>query len=124
MPSYLQKTGHIDGRLPAPEIVAAAADLTRHMLNADPKRLIHSEAVARRAESFTLTVDLQSAPLLVAAAWVHDIVTHPRYATRAFIRSTALATCRASAGHQHSATWSPTIPGRVSSPESSSSTGD
>jgi hypothetical protein len=50
MPSYLQKTGHIDGRLPAPEIVAAAADLTRHMLNADPKRLKHSEAVARRAD--------------------------------------------------------------------------
>jgi hypothetical protein len=60
MPSYLQKTGHIDGRLPAPEIVAAAADLTRHMLNADPKRLIHSEAVARRAESFTLTTSLRT----------------------------------------------------------------
>jgi len=50
MPSYLQKTGPIDGRLPAPEIVAAAADLTRHMLNADPKRLKHSEAVARRPD--------------------------------------------------------------------------
>jgi hypothetical protein len=106
MPSYLQKTGHIDGRLPAPEIVAAAADLTRHMRGSQTTHTQRSRRSTRRIFH------------------PHDIATHPRYATRAFIRSTALATCRASGGHQHSATWSPTIPGRVSSPESSSSTGN
>jgi len=55
------------------KMVAAAADLTRHTLDADLNRLKHSEAVARRAEFFTITVDPESAPLLVAAAWLHDI---------------------------------------------------
>jgi predicted hydrolase (HD superfamily) len=66
MSSYLQaeKTSRI---------VAAAADLTSHILRGDPKRLTHSRAVARQAEFFTRTIDLDSGPLLVAAAWVHDI---------------------------------------------------
>ena len=66
MPSYLQAEKTIP-------IVAAAADLTRHILRGDPKRLTHSRAVARQAEFFAPTIDPDFAPLLVAAAWVHDI---------------------------------------------------
>jgi hypothetical protein len=48
MPSYLQKTGHIDGRLPAPEIVAAAADLTRHMRGSQTTHTQRSRRSTRR----------------------------------------------------------------------------
>jgi hypothetical protein len=54
-------------------MVATAADLTRHILDSDPARLAHSQAAARRAELLTLAVEPEHAPLLVAAAWLHDI---------------------------------------------------
>jgi HD domain len=63
----------IDGRLQMPQVVAVAADLTHEILDSDPDRLAHSQAVARRAEFLTPTVEPKYAPLLVAAAWLHDI---------------------------------------------------
>src|SRR4249920_3391119 len=54
-------------------MVASAADLTRHILYSDPARFAHGQGVARRAEFLALAVDHESAPLLVAAAWLHDI---------------------------------------------------
>jgi hypothetical protein len=54
-------------------MVDQAADLAHYILAADPERLRHSEAVARRAEFLTLAVTADQAPFLVAAAWLHDI---------------------------------------------------
>ena len=76
MSNHLQtdnKWSEIDERLLRPQMVAAAADLTDHILASCPERLAHSRAVARRARFLALTVEPQCAPLLVAAAWVHDI---------------------------------------------------
>jgi HD superfamily phosphodiesterase len=63
----------IEERLQARRMVAAAADLTHYILNADPNRLAHSEGVAHRAQILTLTVEPSQARLLVAAAWLDDI---------------------------------------------------
>ena len=59
-----------DERLQLPQMVAVAADLTRYLLDSDPDRLAHSQAVARRAEVLNLAVEPKYAPLLVAAAWL------------------------------------------------------
>ena len=53
--------------------MASAADLTRSILYFNPDRLAHSQAAARHAELLALAVDQESAPLSVAAAWLHDI---------------------------------------------------
>jgi putative nucleotidyltransferase with HDIG domain len=73
--SHLQaeKMTEVDPGLQTPRIVEIAADLTLHILDSDPDRLAHSQAAARRAESLTLAVDPEDAPLLIAAAWLHDI---------------------------------------------------
>ena len=63
----------LEERLQTPQIVAAAADLTRHILDSLPDRLAHSRGVARRAQFLTLSVEPHQARLLVAAAWLHDI---------------------------------------------------
>ena len=63
----------LEERLQTPQPVVAAADLTHHILNAEPDRLAHSRGVARRAQFLTLTVEPHHAWLLVAAAWLHDI---------------------------------------------------
>ena len=63
----------IDERLQMPQMVAIAADLTQHILDSDPDRLAHSKAAARRAEFLTPAVEPMYAPLLIAAAWLHDI---------------------------------------------------
>jgi hypothetical protein len=49
------------------------ADLTQHILDSLPDRLAHSRGVACHAQFLTLTVGPHQAPLLVAAAWLHDI---------------------------------------------------
>lgn len=63
----------LEERLQTPQLVAAAADLTHRILNAEPDRLAHSPGVARRAQFLTVTVEPHQARLLVAAAWLHDI---------------------------------------------------
>jgi hypothetical protein len=54
-------------------VVDVAADLAEYILQEDSERLEHSRAVAERAKFLTLAVDDDQAPLLVAAAWLHDI---------------------------------------------------
>jgi hypothetical protein len=76
-PLKTEKSSEIEERLQAPQMVAAAADLTRYILEAAPDRLSHSQGVARRARFLTLTVEPPCAPLLVAAAWLHDIGYSP-----------------------------------------------
>ena len=75
MANHLQaeKTSQVENGLQTPQIVASAADLTRSILYFNPDRLAHSQAAARHAELLALAVDQESAPLLVAAAWLHDI---------------------------------------------------
>ena len=75
VPNHLQtdKWSKSAKRRPTPQVVAAAADQTRYILDSVPDRLAHSEGVARRAQFLTLTVDPQDASLLVAAAWLHDL---------------------------------------------------
>ena len=63
----------VDVELQLPQLVDAAADLTRYILAADSERLRHSEAVAVRAQLLTAAVDDDQAPFLVAAAWLHDV---------------------------------------------------
>jgi hypothetical protein len=71
--SQHERADNLDERLQTPKMVEVAADLTRNLLDSNPDRLAHSQAVARRAELLTLAVDPQSTPLLVAAGWLHDI---------------------------------------------------
>lgn len=77
-------TTQLDERLQTPQMVDAAADLTRYILQGAPERLAHSEAVARRAEFLTLAVDREAAPQLVAAAWLHDIGYAPELQATGF----------------------------------------
>jgi putative nucleotidyltransferase with HDIG domain len=104
VPSYLQtvKTDQIDRRLQTPQIVAVAARLTRHILDAVPDRLTHSQAVAGRAEFFTLTVAPEDADLLVAAAWLHDIGYAPQ------LRDTGFHPLDG-ARHLHNIGWPPAV---------------
>ena len=64
---------HVDQRLQTAQVVDAAADLSEYLLSQRSERLRHSEAVALRAEQLVAAVDPAEAPLLVAAAWLHDI---------------------------------------------------
>jgi hypothetical protein len=73
-----KNTIQIDEPLQMPHMVAVAADLTQYILDSDPDRLAHSSAVARRAEFLALAVEPESAPHLVATAWLHDIGYAPR----------------------------------------------
>jgi hypothetical protein len=67
----------VDVRLQTPQVVIAAEDLARYLLQAEPERLAHTEAVAARAQLLTAATTAEQAPLLVAAAWLHDIGYHP-----------------------------------------------
>jgi HD domain len=75
VPNHLQTVKRSQRTKPreTPQIVAAAADQTRSILGSVPDRLAHSEGVARRAQFLTQTVAPKDAPLLVAAAWLHDV---------------------------------------------------
>jgi hypothetical protein len=54
-------------------MVDAAADLAEYLLRENRERRRHSEAVAERAMLLTAAVPDEETPLLVAAAWLHDI---------------------------------------------------
>lgn len=56
-----------------PQLVAMAEDLAQYLLAEEPERLAHSAAVARRAQLLAAATEAERAPLLVAAAWLHDI---------------------------------------------------
>ncbi len=62
-----------DQRQLPPHLVAEARGLASHLLNEDLGRLAHSTAVAARAQSLAAAVASDQTPLLVAAAWLHDI---------------------------------------------------
>lgn len=63
----------MDPRLQSPQMVEAAAELAAHLLGGDDERLAHSAAVADKARQLTAAVTDAEAPLLVAAAWLHDV---------------------------------------------------
>jgi HD domain len=63
----------VDLRLQTPQVVETAADLACYILREDSERLEHSRGVAERAKFLTVAVRDDEAPLLVAAAWLHDI---------------------------------------------------
>jgi hypothetical protein len=71
-------------RLQTPQVVDAAAEFAQYILHNMPERLEHSRAVAERAMFFTLAVGDDQAPLLVAAAWLHDIGYAPSLKTTGF----------------------------------------
>jgi putative nucleotidyltransferase with HDIG domain len=97
-----EKTSQVNEGLQTPQMVASAADLTRHILYSNPDRLAHSQAAARHAELLALAVDQESAPLLVAAAWLHDIGYAPA------LRDTGYHPIDG-ARHLHSLGWPPAI---------------
>ena len=74
----------VDERLQTPQVVDASEDLARYLLREDPERLRHSEAVAEQAKLLTAAVEPHEAPLLVAAAWLHDIGYTPELRTTGF----------------------------------------
>jgi hypothetical protein len=114
----------LEEQLQTLQIVTAAADLSHHILDSLPDRLAHSQGVARRAQLLTLTVEPHQARLLVAAAWLHDIGYAADLRETGFHPLDGARHCAPSAGRRQSVTLSPTTPGRVSSPEFSSSTGN
>jgi HD superfamily phosphodiesterase len=123
-PLKTEKSSEIEERLQAPQMVAAAADLTRYILEAAPDRLSHSQGVARRARFLTLTVEPPCAPLLVAAAWLHDIGYAPGLRDTGFHPVDGARHLRAVGWPPAICNLSPTTPERVSSPEFSGSTGN
>ncbi len=62
-----------DVRLQTPQVVDLAEDVARYVLHQHPERVEHTEGVAERAKLLTAAVPDTDAPLLVAAAWLHDI---------------------------------------------------
>ncbi len=54
-------------------LISTARETAHRLLDHDPERLRHSEAVAVRAEALAGTVGDGEAGLLVAAAWLHDV---------------------------------------------------
>ena len=67
-----------------PQLVDAAADIAHYILRGAPERLEHSRGVAERSMFLTLAVEDDQAPLLVAAAWLHDIGDGPGLKTTGF----------------------------------------
>jgi putative nucleotidyltransferase with HDIG domain len=65
--------GDPDVRLQTPQVVDLAEDLVRYVLHEYPERIEHTEGVAERATLLTAAVPDAEAPLLAAAAWLHDI---------------------------------------------------
>lgn len=57
----------------AAAFVAAARMLAEELLTELPERLRHSGFVAVRAAQLSLTVPADAEPILIAAAWLHDI---------------------------------------------------
>ncbi len=71
------RSGSVDVELQTPQIVAAAEDWARYLLQDHPERLAHTEAVAARSVLLTAATTNEQALFLVAAAWLHDIGYHP-----------------------------------------------
>ena len=74
----------VSSRLQTPQVVDSAAEFAQYILQGAPERLEHSRAVAERAMFLTLAVADDQAPLLVAAAWLHDIGYAPGLKTTGF----------------------------------------
>jgi hypothetical protein len=59
---------------PSPVLIANARSLARTLLCRDlPERWLHTQGVANRAAELAATVLVQDRPVLIAAAWLHDI---------------------------------------------------
>jgi len=106
----------VDLRLQTPQVVDVAADLAHYILQGDSERLEHSRAVAGRAKFLTLAVADDRAPLLVAAAWLHDIGYAPGLQQTGFIRLMGPTTCGQQAGRQSCVDWLRINPAVASSP--------
>ncbi|MGY1731527.1 HDIG domain-containing metalloprotein [Geodermatophilus sp. SYSU D01045] len=65
--------GTAPAHLPSWLLVEAAQRLAARLLGASGPRWRHEQAVARRAEEAAVTVAADDRPLLLAAAWLHDI---------------------------------------------------
>jgi hypothetical protein len=119
-----EKTSQVDEGLQTPQMVASAADLTRSILYFNPDRLAHSQAAARHAELLAFAVDQESAPLLVAAAWLHDIGYAPALRDTGYHPIDGARYLQRLGWPRQSATWLPTTPGPALSPPFCSSTGN
>jgi len=55
-------------------LIADARGLARTLLcKGSPERWLHTQGVANRAAELAVTVDVPDRPVLIAAAWLHDI---------------------------------------------------
>jgi len=119
-----ERISEVDDGLQTLQMVARAVDLTRYLLYSDPDRLAHSQAVARRAEVLALTVDQESALLLVAAAWLHDIGYAPGLHNTGYHPIDGAPHLQSIGWPRQSTIKSPTTPEPASSPRFCSSTGN
>jgi putative nucleotidyltransferase with HDIG domain len=63
-----------DGAFPSgAQLVAWAQSTARRLLAELPRRWAHSRGVGRKAEDIALAVEPEDRPVLIAAAWLHDI---------------------------------------------------
>jgi hypothetical protein len=59
---------------PSPMLIANARGLAKALLSKDlPERWLHTQGVANRAAELAVTVPVDDRPVLIAAAWLHDI---------------------------------------------------
>lgn len=59
---------------PSAMLIANARNLARKLLcRGLPERWLHTQGVANRAAELAATVPVEDRPLLIAAAWLHDI---------------------------------------------------
>lgn len=68
----------------AADLVAESARLAERFVAPLGRRWAHVQSVARAAETLSETVDETDRPVLVAAAWLHDIGYAPDLATTRF----------------------------------------
>ncbi len=100
-----------------PALIANARGLARKLLRkGSPERWLHTQGVAGRAAELAVTVPAADRPVLIAAAWLHDIGTHRACRRPVSTRSMAGCTCGARDGTTGWPRSSRIIPGRGSCP--------
>ena len=101
--------------------VEAAQRLAERLLSGDAERLAHSAAVAHRAEFLAAGVTPRRRPVLVAAAWLHDIGYSAAVQQTTFHPVDGAAISAGAGGARRSAMRWPTTRGAASSPSCAAS---
>ncbi len=74
----------MEGHADALEFISSAESLSRELLAPLPSRMLHTEGVASAAVALARTVAVEERPVLIAAAWLHDVGYAPRLQSTGF----------------------------------------